>query len=261
MYQRLPRMVELRPFASYFPTTTLATAMLFLGLCAPPKAQGQIGGRASGSGVVVCPGGCYGGAHPFGERGYGGAGYYGFFRRYWSYGSYGPSFRYGPSDGSAGFPAGCGLVYATPTHGTGCCGPNGYGPPIPPALGSWAYSAYPPPSMNPSSDSSQGAATPGQTAGFGPIDNAAHVQIAVPKGAEVRLDGRKDNQTGPIHQFVLPALAPGKGIPHTIEVRYSNAKGKVIDDKRSIRVYANDQLRIDFTRPNPERLVAPKPER
>ncbi|HWG45177.1 MAG TPA: hypothetical protein VN688_20605 [Gemmataceae bacterium] len=248
-------MIRLRPFASFFPVATLTTTTLFLGLCTPPEAQGQIGGRASGSGVVVCPGGCYGGAHPFGERGYGGAGYYGFFRRYWSYGSYGPSYRYGLNDGSAGFPAGCGLAYGTPSHGTGCCGPDGAGPPLPPFPATWAYSAYPPPPMNPSSQ----AATPQQTENFGPTDNAAHLQIVVPKNAEVIFDGRKDEQTGPIRKFVVPSLTPGKGVTHKIEVRYTDARGKPIDDKRSIRLYANDQLRINFTRQKPEQLVPPKP--
>ncbi|MGH7173030.1 MAG: hypothetical protein ACRELG_22330, partial [Gemmataceae bacterium] len=119
------------PWSSHFRTAVMTTAVLFLGWSAGQSLRAQTtaqmgnsmgygqaspsapassvskGGKARGSSgtsssspvltpglfEVVCPAGCYGGAfHVFGCRAYAGPGYYGFFHRYWGYGTYGPSY-------------------------------------------------------------------------------------------------------------------------------------------------------------------------
>jgi uncharacterized protein (TIGR03000 family) len=80
----------------------------------------------------------------------------------------------------------------------------------------------------------------------------------VPENAEVLFDGGKTTQTGPTREFVSPRLTPGKPFDYTIVVRYTDANGKVVTDRRVIHVRANDWFRIDFTRPAPpEPLPAP----
>jgi uncharacterized protein (TIGR03000 family) len=242
--------------------SVLATAALVLGLSAAPSARAQVvsqmdggvGYRQSGpptprsataggsqanasmgssstSGEqlpqvfeVVCPGGCYGGAfHPFGCRAYAGAGYYGFFRRYWGYGSYGPNYNMTP--GVAPSCSGSVLEYVATRRGhgvskhggmdscTGVC--NGPGGNVAPAI---EVSA-----------------------------NSAHLQIVVPDNAEVLVEGVKTSTTGTTRDFVSPPLTPGKNLMYTIVVRHTNAGGKTVEESRTVRVRANDRLRLDCT--------------
>ncbi len=246
MFRQLARMLWLRRFQSLRRTLTL-TAALSLGWNAAQTAQAQVGSRGSDHGAVVCPGGCYGGAHPFGCRGYGGPGYYGFFRRYWSYGFYGPNYLYGPNDGINGFEPGYGLVYA-----------------IPPCARDAANSAIPPSAASGSSTSSANTNTPG-TATTTPAasradntplpENAARVLVIVPENAEVLFNGGKTAQTGTIREFVSPPLAPGKNFTYEMVVRRPDAGGGTMEEKRSLRVRANEQYRIDFT----ESLIRSEP--
>ena len=78
-------------------------------------------------------------------------------------------------------------------------------------------------------------------------NNAAHLQLLVPEKAEILIDDRKTTQAGAVRQFVSPPLAPGTNFTYRITVRYRDNNGATIEDKHSIRVRANDQLRMDFT--------------
>jgi uncharacterized protein (TIGR03000 family) len=93
------------------------------------------------------------------------------------------------------------------------------------------------------------------------VDNAAHLQLVVPENAEIVIDGVKTTQIGATREFTSPALSPGTTYHYKITVRYSDAKGKVVEDTRDIRFRANDWYRIDFNRPPPpQALPAPAPE-
>ncbi len=194
---------------------------------------GQGGGYpGNGAQTVVCPGGCYGGFHPFNCRAYSGPGYYGFFRRYYGYPYYGPSYRSGAMSTDLGYGLGNGLVYRS--------GGSRYAPP--------------PAGVTLSSSASDASTTPSPQS-----DNAAHLQLVVPANAEVLVDGGKTTQTGTIREFVSPPLSAEKTFTYQIAVRGTDAHGKTIDDQRTVRIHANDSLRIDFTQPeSPEPALSPR---
>jgi uncharacterized protein (TIGR03000 family) len=263
-----------RLFASHFGPATLAMTVLFLGLNAPQTAHGQqatggptpenpAGGsqysgpsggqerqtsglavqvgtaqpgiinQAETAATIVCPGGCYGGFHPFTCRAYAGAGYYGFFRRYYGYPFYGPSYRSEPMNSELGYGLVNGLVYRS---------------------GSYGYTASPTGMNTPGSSDAAPATNPTRAA------NTAYLQLIVPRNAEVLVDGGKTTQTGTLREFVSPPLDPDKSFTYTIAVHGTDSNGKTIEENRSIRVRANDQLRIDFTRPGAaERLSVSRP--
>lgn len=262
-----------RLFSSHFGTGALAMAALVLALNAAQPALGQPGSQATGgptaenpaggsqysgpgggqermspgagsqtagsqygstdqavgAATVVCPGGCHGGFHPFTCRAYAGAGYYGFFRRYYGYPFYGPSYRSGCMNSDLGYGLANGLVYRSGDYG-------------------YAGAAA---DMNPSLPATDAPATnPTRSA------NAAYLQLIVPRNAEVLVDGGKTTQQGSIREFVSPPLDPEKSFTYTIAVHDTDANGKPIEENRSIRVHANDQLRIDFTQPAPAQQLS-----
>jgi uncharacterized protein (TIGR03000 family) len=183
-----------------------------------------------GAGGVVCPGGFYGGAHPFNIHGYPGPGYYGFFRRYWGYPFYGP---YPPSG---------------PANNFLPCFSRRQDPPIPHYAGfMWiCANADGNCSAPPTSDAGNPPATtsPGKDATPG---KAAHLQLLVPEDAEVLIDGGQTRKRGPVREFVSPPLRPGEDFTYDLTVRYTDADGKPVEETRHLQVRANDQLRIDCT--------------
>jgi uncharacterized protein (TIGR03000 family) len=192
---------------------------------------------------VVCPGGCYSGFHPLNRRAFAGGGYGGFFRRYWGYGFYGPNYNMGS------FHSGCGstgYVYAAarPGHKLSKHGPE-------------AVSAAPCDlSGIPSGDGMNPPTLPASEPGRAPAEklppptpNEAHLQLLVPEKAEVLVEGVKTRKTGTVRDFVSPPLTPGRNMTYTIAVRYTDADGKPYEETHSVRVRANDRLRIDCIQP------------
>ena len=90
-------------------------------------------------------------------------------------------------------------------------------------------------------------------------DNAGHLQLIVPEGATVTVDGQKLSQTGPTREIVSPPVTPGKKYTYHITVRHTDAAGKVVEDTRDIHFQANDWFAIDFTRPAPPLSAPPMP--
>jgi len=222
---------------SFFLRSTLVVlALLSPGGSAAPVVYGHGGGW--GGGGWGC--GHYGGGWGYGH--YGGWGYGGFYRPYYGYGY-----------GLGAFGLGLGLGYGL--GGLGGYGLGGYG------LGGYGYYApyyggYGPPVVY-----SAGGVAPNLTAanpaaasppaGTPPPDNAAHLQLLVPEDAEVWFAGVKIARAGRIREFVSPTLTQGRVFNYQIVVRYTDAAGKIVEDKRDIQVRANDWFRIDFTRPPP----------
>jgi uncharacterized protein (TIGR03000 family) len=184
-----------------------------------PFAPNQAGSAAT----VVCPGGCHGGFHPFTCRAYAGPGYYGFFRRYYGYPFYGPTYRSGPMNLDRGY----GLVNGVVYH----AGVSGYGA-APVVMSASTPAAAAAPTANPARPA-----------------NTAYLQLIVPQNAEVRVEGSATSRKGAVREFISPPLDPDRNFVYTIAVRGTDAGGKPIEEQRSIRVHANDQLRIDFTQP------------
>jgi uncharacterized protein (TIGR03000 family) len=167
----------------------------------------------------------------------------GFYRPYYGYGfglgafGLGLGLGYGLGYGLGGYG-----YYAPYYGGYGPYGPYyGYAPPI-------VYSAG---SVAPNAGAGNSAGAPAASGYQSPPDNAAHLQLQVPEDAEVWFAGTKIERTGRIREFVSPPLPPGRAFNYRIVVRYTDATGKPVEDKRTIQVRANDWFSIDFTRPPP----------
>jgi uncharacterized protein (TIGR03000 family) len=188
-------------------------------------------GEVPGFQEFVYPGGLYGGAfHPFSRHAFSGPGYYGFFRRYWGYGSYGPSYRME----SEGRPTCLGseqLYTAT----RACLGNSKHGKIISYPTHNQGISNFAAPAESPA--------------------NVARVQLVVPENAEVLVEGVKTAATGTLRDFVTPPLPPDENMLYTIVVRTAGSDGKAVEDARTVRIRANDQLRLDFT--NPVKILRP----
>ncbi len=192
------------------------------------------GGRAGGFSGGFRPG-FSGGAFRGGGYGFGGYGLgYGGYLPY-AYGNY-----YRPYYGEGYYGYGLGLGAYGPYYG---------------GVTLAAYSSfYPDPvvgglAQNPLGQNQAGQNQPSSERP--PPDDAGHLRLTVPENAEVVIDGVKTTQTGTTREFVSPAVTPGSRYVYKVTVRYTDAKGKVIEDTRDIRFQANDWFSIDFTRPAP----------
>jgi uncharacterized protein (TIGR03000 family) len=193
---------------------------------------------------VVCPGGCYGGGfHWFSRRAFAGAGYYGFFRRYWGYGTYGPNYNAGPGTCQI-CPQGCVYVATQPGHKFSKHG-GAEGVPLACAAPGGDMN----PAVLPSAPSGSGGTGRPAEKRTPPTDNTAHLRLQVPENAEVLVEGGKTSATGTVRDFVSPPLLPGKNMTYSILVRYTDAGGKKIEETHKVRVRPNDQLDLDFARP------------
>lgn len=241
---------------------------------------------------VVCPAICYGGAfHLCGVKAFGGPGYYGPFRRYWAYSTYGPNFNIGP-DNSLQYGLVGGVIYVAQRachgcykHGGDCachcvlC-PKGagsmadlYGPISQASLltGGSQQSTENRSQQTPNSDRQPPEKSPQPAPNSDrkppeklppPTPNSARLQLLVPENAEVLVEGRKTSSTGTVREFVSPPLEPGKNMIYSILVRYTDASGKKIEERHSIRVHANAHLDIDCTKPGnvePSRATVRRP--
>jgi uncharacterized protein (TIGR03000 family) len=174
----------------------------------------------------------------------------------WGRGFYRPYYGYGLGLGAFGLGLGLGYGlgygfgpgYYVPYYGYGYYAPYyaPYGPAVypPGAVASYEATANPPPAEN----GNQAAR-----------DNAAHLQLIVPENAEVWFAGAKIEREGRVREFVSPQLKAGQTYNYPIAVRYVDSAGKPVEDKRDIRVHANDWFTIDFTRPASSQRPAPLP--
>jgi uncharacterized protein (TIGR03000 family) len=224
---------------SFLQTAAVAAATVSLLGTAAPAARGHWGGGHWG-------GGYWGGGH------WGGGWGPGFYRPYYGYGFGLGAFGLGLGLGY-GLGYGFGGYYA-PYYG-GYGGYGGYAPyygPYGPAVYPPVVAGYGGAAPNPNATGAPGGNQP-------PPDNAAHLQLMVPDGAEVWFAGTRIAREGRVREFVSPPLAPGRSYTYQIVVRYTDAAGKSVEDKRDIQVRANDWFSIDFTRPPPAGKPAPLP--
>jgi uncharacterized protein (TIGR03000 family) len=171
----------------------------------------------------------------------------------WGHGFYRPYYGYGFGAFGLGLGLGYGLGYGlggyyAPYYGGSVPYYGGYGPAV-----------YPPVAAAPYATAPNSVATSAQVGNQPPPDNAAHLQLTVPDGAEVWFAGARIAREGRVREFVSPPLAPGQSYTYQIVVRYTDAAGKPVEDKRDIQVRANDWFSIDFTRPPPAAKPNPLP--
>lgn len=165
---------------------------------------------------------------------------------YGGYGSYRPYYGYGYRPGVG---VGIGIGIYAPYYGSTVYAPTyqSYSYSVP----SVTYSVVPP----------LGGTEPAPPEDQKPApDNAVHLQLKVPEGAEVYFDGTRTKQNGTTREFTSPPLTPGKQYTYRISVRYTGPDGKQVNDTRDIRVRPNDWFAIDFTRPAPPEQPADRPK-
>jgi uncharacterized protein (TIGR03000 family) len=78
-------------------------------------------------------------------------------------------------------------------------------------------------------------------------------------GAEVWFGPGKTRQAGETREFVSPELAPGREYTYEVKARWVEG-GKDVVQTREIAVSGGTCLTVDFTRPAPEQVEAPKPK-
>ncbi len=81
-------------------------------------------------------------------------------------------------------------------------------------------------------------------------DNAAHLQVRVPAGADLWFEGVQMPQTGAVREFVSPTLTPGKGYSYEVRARWTE-DGRTVDRVRKVSVRANQWIEVDLTKPEP----------
>jgi len=190
-----------------------------------PNAADAGGGRGGGGGGGYRGG--YGGYRGYGYRGYGYGGY-----------GYGVGIYLG-----GGYPYGYYWDYPS------------YAPDysVAPTAPLYVTPSYPAPGPMPLSLGDPGAGGLPQ-----PQDLTAHVTVKVQADAEVWFGEGKTRQTGATREFVSPALTPGKEFTYEVRARWMEGRKEVVQT-RQVDVSAGSSKTIDFTRPAPEVLDAPKP--
>jgi uncharacterized protein (TIGR03000 family) len=204
----------------------LLTAVAVGLLSVPQAGYGQHGGHGGGHGNGHGGGGYGGGGYGYGGYGYGHAwgyspGFYGYgaWNGGWG-GGYYPSYRWGWS----GYP-----MYYGSNYGA-------YAP-----YADYRYSDYPDTYFDPRMQT--GGYDYGSYAGDA---NAVHLNVRVPRDAEVWIEGQKTNQTGSSRQYVSPPLTAGKSYTYDIRARWSE-NGQEVERDRHLTVRAGDRPMVDFT--------------
>ena len=205
--------------------SAIATAALAFA-CGPAWAQkggghggGHSGAGGHGGGEHGGGGGHGGGEHGGGWGGYGWGGYYGGYG--YPYGGFGRGLYWG------GYP-----YYGGRYYGGYDSYPYGYD-----------YGNVPDYSMP---SYSQSAPAPRTSI----PDNAALIDVRVPNNAEVWIDDQKTNQTGPMREFVTPALNPGQEYSYDVRARWTE-NGQEVVRHRKLNFHAGDRLAVNLMAPEP----------
>ncbi len=82
------------------------------------------------------------------------------------------------------------------------------------------------------------------------VDNAAHLTVRVRADAELRFNGVPMHTTGPVREFVSPALIPGVDYSYQVHASWFEG-GRAIHRTRKVQVRANLQLEVDLTQAQP----------
>ena len=90
--------------------------------------------------------------------------------------------------------------------------------------------------------------TPGQA---GPSQasqnpNVATLEVRVPDGAEIWIEGDKTSMTGTMRRFTSPALEPGKSYTYDVKAKWTDSSGKEVERTRTVKVAAGARVGVDF---------------
>src|SRR5207245_605436 len=90
-----------------------------------------------------------------------------------------------------------------------------------------------------------------------PREPVAYLEVQVPDGAQIWLEGAKTKQTGTTRLFVSPALNPGEEYTYEVRARWTR-DGREVEQTQQVAVHAGDRLHLAFpATPTPELLPAP----
>lgn len=78
----------------------------------------------------------------------------------------------------------------------------------------------------------------------------ALLDVEVPADAEVWLEGKKTQQTGPMRKFVSPALVPDKDFEYEIYARWQE-NGALRTETQNVTIRAGARVRVHFPKPAP----------
>jgi uncharacterized protein (TIGR03000 family) len=78
-------------------------------------------------------------------------------------------------------------------------------------------------------------------------DDAAHLSVWLPAGAELWFDGVRTRQLGEQRRFVSPPLAPGRDYTYEVRARW-NEDGRAVDRVQRVHVRANTWAQVDMMR-------------
>jgi uncharacterized protein (TIGR03000 family) len=93
------------------------------------------------------------------------------------------------------------------------------------------------------------APTLGPQSGSPPAaDNSAHVTLSVPAGARVSFGGTPTTSTGPVREYISPALTPGKQYTYEIQARWSD-NGQDVTQTQQVGVSAGAHVNVTFPSP------------
>jgi uncharacterized protein (TIGR03000 family) len=71
------------------------------------------------------------------------------------------------------------------------------------------------------------------------------IDVRVPGNAQVWIDDQRTNQTGPMREFVTPALNPGQEYNYDIRARWMENGQEVVRD-RKVTFHAGDRLAVNM---------------
>jgi uncharacterized protein (TIGR03000 family) len=76
--------------------------------------------------------------------------------------------------------------------------------------------------------------------------NTATIQVTVPAGAKVYVDGNITSQTGAQRNFESPQLAPGTDFSYDLKVVWHDKDGTEVTQTRRVAVRANASISVNF---------------
>jgi uncharacterized protein (TIGR03000 family) len=177
---------------------------------------GHSGGEHHGGGEQWGGGGWGGGYGGYGYGGYGWGGY-----GYYPYGAFGRGLFWG------GYPYGY--------YGRGYYGSYPY---------DYGYYNYGPDY----SYSVPSQPAPANAPRMNIPENAALIDVRVPDNAQVWIDDQQTKQTGPMREFVTPALDPGQEFNYDVRARWTE-NGQQVDRHRKVTFHAGDRLMVNLMAP------------
>jgi uncharacterized protein (TIGR03000 family) len=77
--------------------------------------------------------------------------------------------------------------------------------------------------------------------------NAATIQLRVPAGARIWIEGEQTAQTGTDRAFVSPPLVPGYDYVYRVRVQW-NEDGKTVERNRDVTMHTGDRINLTIDR-------------